>query len=117
MNMNRVLFSLIAILNAAALFAAEIPVRQHVLLSDVYTIDKVYRSMEGPGSINNVVLGDGGPAERAQLRQPHSIAFGPDGNLLICDIGNHRIRSVDIKTGVIDTFSGTGERVATPGQP
>jgi DNA-binding beta-propeller fold protein YncE len=58
--------------------------------------------------------GDGGPAEKAQLRQPHSIAFSPDGNLLICDIGNHRIRSVDMKTGVIDTFSGTGEPVATP---
>lgn len=58
--------------------------------------------------------GDGGPAEKAQLRQPHSIAFGPGGNLLICDIGNHRIRSVDMKTGVIDTFSGTGERLATP---
>jgi DNA-binding beta-propeller fold protein YncE len=37
-----------------------------------------------------------------------------NGNLLICDIGNHRIRSVDMKTGVIDTFSGTGERLATP---
>lgn len=58
--------------------------------------------------------GDGGPAEKAQLRQPHSIAFGPDGSLLICDIGNHRIRRVDLKTGVIDTFSGTGEPVDTP---
>jgi DNA-binding beta-propeller fold protein YncE len=58
--------------------------------------------------------GDGGPAEKAQLRQPHSIAFGPDGSLLICDIGNHRIRRVDLKTGMIDTFSGTGEQLPTP---
>jgi streptogramin lyase len=36
--------------------------------------------------------GDEGPASKAQLRQPHSIAVGPDGRLLICDIGNHRIR-------------------------
>jgi sugar lactone lactonase YvrE len=35
--------------------------------------------------------GDGGPATRAQLRQPHSIAVDPKGRLLICDIGNHRI--------------------------
>src|SRR5438094_9676298 len=32
--------------------------------------------------------GDGGPAARAQLRQPHSIVFDRDGTLLICDIGN-----------------------------
>ncbi len=39
--------------------------------------------------------GDGGPAARAQLRQPHSIALDPNGRLLICDVGNHRIRQVD----------------------
>ena len=59
--------------------------------------------------------GDQGPATRAQLRQPHSIAVDPSGRrLLICDIGNHRIRQVDFATGVIDTFSGTGERQPTP---
>jgi sugar lactone lactonase YvrE len=58
--------------------------------------------------------GDGGPASKAQLRQPHSIAIGPDGRLLICDIGNHRIRAVDLKSGVIDTIGGTGDRLPTP---
>jgi sugar lactone lactonase YvrE len=59
--------------------------------------------------------GDGGPAARAQLRQPHSIALDPKGQrLLICDIGNHRIRQVELATGVIDTFGGTGERQPTP---
>ena len=58
--------------------------------------------------------GDGGPASKAQLRQPHSIAIGPDGRLLICDIGNLRIRAVDLKSGIIETVGGTGERLATP---
>jgi sugar lactone lactonase YvrE len=58
--------------------------------------------------------GDGGPATGAQLRQPHSIAVAPSGKLLICDIGNHRIRQVDIATGVIETYGGTGERQPTP---
>ena len=53
--------------------------------------------------------GDGGPATRAMLREPHSIAFDKDGNLLICDIGNHRLRRVNMKTGVIDTIAGNGE--------
>jgi sugar lactone lactonase YvrE len=58
--------------------------------------------------------GDGGPATQAQLKQPHSIAIAPDGGLLICDIGNNRIRRVDLKTGVISTFAGTGEKKPTP---
>lgn len=54
--------------------------------------------------------GDGGPAAKAQLRQPHSIAIDPGGaSLYIADIGNHRIRRVDLKTNQIDTFAGTGE--------
>jgi sugar lactone lactonase YvrE len=58
--------------------------------------------------------GDGGPATRAQLRQPHSIVIDPRGKLLICDIGNHRIRQVDFSSGMIETYGGTGERQATP---
>jgi len=58
--------------------------------------------------------GDGGPAARAQLRQPHSIAVDPRGKLLICDIGNHRIRQVDFSTGMIGTYGGTGEHQPTP---
>ncbi len=58
--------------------------------------------------------GDGRPAVVSQLRAPHSIAFDPDGNLLICDIGNSRLRRVDRQTGVISTIAGTGERQPTP---
>ena len=59
--------------------------------------------------------GDGGPAARAQLRQPHSIAVDPNGRLLICDIGNHRIRQVDfVQRHHRDLSAGTGERQPTP---
>jgi DNA-binding beta-propeller fold protein YncE len=58
--------------------------------------------------------GDGGPANQAQLRQPHSIAFDPQGRLMICDIGNLRIRRVNLQTGTIETWTGTGERKPTP---
>ena len=58
--------------------------------------------------------GDGGPAAKAQLRQPHSIIFDKNGALLICDIQNHRIRRVDMKTGIIETYAGTGEPAPTP---
>ena len=57
--------------------------------------------------------GDGGPAKQAQFRQPHSIAFDRDGSLLICDIGNQRVRRLDLKSGIISTLLGTGEKSAT----
>ncbi|MGE0158991.1 MAG: hypothetical protein AB7T31_06220 [Gemmatimonadales bacterium] len=60
--------------------------------------------------------GDGGPAVQAQFRQPHSIAFDASGNLLVCDIGNGRVRSVDLARGTIATISGNGERVDTPSE-
>jgi sugar lactone lactonase YvrE len=58
--------------------------------------------------------GDGQPATRAQLRQPHSIFFDRDGTLLICDIGNNRIRRLHPDTGIIETWAGTGEAAPTP---
>lgn len=58
--------------------------------------------------------GDGGPAHQAALNNPHSIQFGPDGHLYICDIGNHVIRRVDMRTGIISTYAGTGKAGDTP---
>jgi sugar lactone lactonase YvrE len=58
--------------------------------------------------------GDGGPAMKAQLSQPHSIALDHDDRLYICDIKNHRIRVVDPATGIISTFAGTGGTAKTP---
>jgi streptogramin lyase len=58
--------------------------------------------------------GDGGPANKASLASPHSLQFGPDGSLYICDIGNHVIRRIDMRTGVIGTFAGTGKPGPTP---
>lgn len=58
--------------------------------------------------------GDGGPATQAQLNMPHSIQFDARGDLYICDIGNHRIRKVAMKSGVITTFAGNGQRGPTP---
>ena len=55
--------------------------------------------------------GDGGPAIKAMFRQPHSIALDHHGGLYIADIGNHRIRRVDLQTGMIETVAGNGEKI------
>ncbi len=62
--------------------------------------------------------GDGGPATKALLNIPHSIALDAKNNLYIADIGNHRIRKVDAQTGIITTIAGNGEKQQpTAGQP
>lgn len=53
--------------------------------------------------------GDGGPASAAQFKQPHSIALDSKGGMYVADIGNHRIRRIDLAKGTIETLVGTGE--------
>src|SRR5260370_14285633 len=53
--------------------------------------------------------GDSGPAGKAELRDPHGLLIGPGEAMYIADTLNHRIRKVDLKTGVISTIAGTGE--------
>lgn len=55
--------------------------------------------------------GDGGPATKAQIHRPHSIALDGRGGLFIADIGNHRIRRADLAAGTIRTIAGTGEKI------
>lgn len=92
---------------------------------DLYAVDMVNNAVRKidmkTGIVTTIVgtgeagySGDGGPATKATLAQPHSIQFGPDGNLYICDIKNHVIRLLDLKTGIISTFAGTGKPGVTP---
>ena len=52
--------------------------------------------------------GDGGPADQAALNEPAALAVDDEGRLYIADQSNHRVRMVDLKTGVIHTIAGTG---------
>ena len=60
--------------------------------------------------------GDGGPALQARFNLPYGqasdpaarIAYDKNGDLLISDTGNNRIRKVDHTTGTITTIAGTG---------
>jgi sugar lactone lactonase YvrE len=58
--------------------------------------------------------GDGGPATRAMLNDPHTVEVDADENLYISDRLNFAIRRVDGKTGIITTIAGTGKKGKSP---
>ena len=58
--------------------------------------------------------GDGGQAALAYLKQPHSIQFGRDACMYVCDTGNNLIRRVHMGSGIITSFAGTGALGVTP---
>jgi DNA-binding beta-propeller fold protein YncE len=64
--------------------------------------------LAGTGTAGN--SGDGGAAASATLRDPHGIAITKNNHMYVADTLNHTIRRIDLKTSVITTFAGTGEK-------
>jgi sugar lactone lactonase YvrE len=54
--------------------------------------------------------GDGEPAKLAKLSGPKGISWAADGSLYLDDTESHTIRRVDLKSGIIRTVVGTGQR-------
>ena len=55
--------------------------------------------------------GDGGPAKDAKFDQAYHVALdGGAKNLFVCDLGNRRIRKIDLATNVITTVAGNGTK-------
>jgi len=53
--------------------------------------------------------GDGGEAARAGMVEPNGLALDPEQRrLFIADVADHRVRVVDLGSGMISTFAGTG---------
>jgi DNA-binding CsgD family transcriptional regulator/sugar lactone lactonase YvrE len=60
--------------------------------------------------------GDNGPAASAMLDSPMGLALDEKrGVLYIADGGNDRIRAINLKTRVITTFAGSGDRYGNSG--
>ncbi len=74
--------------------------------SRVKVFNGINLDLEESWGITEGLDGDGGPANSANLHQPSSITFDPDGNFYITDQFNQRIRQVDLQ-GIITTFAGT----------
>ncbi|MDA0661743.1 MAG: hypothetical protein O3B08_02755, partial [Proteobacteria bacterium] len=86
----------------------------------IYTADRlnaVVRRIDGPTGVVTTFAGngaagyagDGGPATRAGMAEPNGLVFSRDfANLYIADVADNRVRVVDMASGIIDTFAGSG---------
>ncbi len=55
--------------------------------------------------------GDGGPADQAQFNIPMCGVIDPSGKfMVIADIGNNRVRRIDLATKIITTIAGNGKK-------
>jgi sugar lactone lactonase YvrE len=85
-----------------------------ILITDDVSAGKVFRLAGGVlthlagGKSRCGLDGDSAAATEADLCQPWDVIRDRDGNLLIADSNNNRIRRVDAKSGVISTIVGAG---------
>ncbi len=71
--------------------------------------DGTIRTIAGTGQSGDG--GDGGPATAATFQDIMCVSLDPPGrHLYLADIRNHRIRTVDLETGIVRTVAGNGEK-------
>jgi DNA-binding beta-propeller fold protein YncE len=70
--------------------------------------DGILTTVAGDGTAG--FAGDGGPAAKARLNGPHSLAVAPNGEVYVADTWNNRVRKIDPKTGGITTVVGRGPK-------
>src|SRR5215468_7985498 len=91
---------------------------------DIYIVDRLNAAIRKVNAATGIITtvagtgtpgysGDGGPGPQAQLREPNDCFLDGRGGLLIADIQDQRIRRLDVRTGIITTFAGTGEKTRT----
>ncbi len=53
--------------------------------------------------------GDGGPAIKAQFNMMHNLAINSRNEIFVADTENNAVRKIDLSSGEISTFAGTGK--------
>ncbi len=95
----------------APLFRAVIADQSNHRIRILDTVGAV-RTLSGsiPGFLN-------GPANTAQFNGPRGVAITPDGNIVIADAGNRRIRRITFSSGgaIVTTIAGNGTNAVTDG--
>ena len=65
-------------------------------------------TIAGTGKPEN--SGDAGPALSTNIGDPFGVEIGPDGALYICEVRNHRVWRLHLKTNIAKVVAGTGQK-------
>jgi sugar lactone lactonase YvrE len=94
------------------------PLRTKWHNGELYISDNLHakvKKIDANGIITTVVgtgiegySGDGGLATSAKIRKATGLDFDANGDMFLVDRGNHRIRKIDMTTGIITTYAGNG---------
>jgi len=95
--------------------AVAVDAHGHVYIAD--TMNHRIRKVDADSGIISTIAGtgqkrwsgDGEAAVSAALNEPTALALDQKGRLYIADQSNHRVRRLDLDTGIITTIAGTGE--------
>jgi sugar lactone lactonase YvrE len=75
------------------------------------------RKVDAKGALTTIAgigkKGNGGDDDlgtAAEFNGMHSLVMGPDGSLYLADTWNNRVRKLDLKSGKISSFAGTGDK-------
>jgi sugar lactone lactonase YvrE len=98
--------------------AGNLYIGQYGTKTDGHLIRKVnatglITTIAGTGKVG--AAGDGGPAISGEFNGIHDVVSGADGSLYVADSFNCKVRKIDLKTGILTTFAGTGEGKAATG--
>lgn len=72
--------------------------------ADTWIVDTI----AGTGKAGN--NGDSGVAKEINVDQPFGVEVGPDAALYITEVGQHRVRRLDLASGQISTVAGCGKK-------
>lgn len=89
---------------------------------DLYIVDRLNSAIRKVDAASGVITtvagdgtagygGDGGPGPRSRMREPNDCFPDGAGGLLIADVQDQRVRRLDLGTGIMSTFAGTGRKV------
>ena len=76
----------------------------------VLRLDKAGQVNLLAGTGQKGAAGDGGDPKSAQFNGIHNLAILPDNTIFLSDAFNQRVRRIDAKWSVIDTFAGDGRK-------
>jgi DNA-binding beta-propeller fold protein YncE len=93
-------------------FGAEFDSAGNLFIVEMVTGNRLLK-MDSAGLLHHVAgqttpgdAGDGGPALSAKFNGPHNLAVLPDGNVLVGDTWNGRVRRVDVNASTVSTLPG-----------